>query len=127
MPVPFEAFLPYGIIIAMFGVTGLGVSTVKYYSNGKKNPRRGIDAWDQQSTYLEPETEARTRKNSTNKPIVMERDMRLTGSLRGQTDNHIAPLGFELNNPWKVSAHSAEQSQFECKLIIGRFIRWKEV
>ncbi|ODH38526.1 hypothetical protein ACO22_02289 [Paracoccidioides brasiliensis] len=46
MGVPFEALLPYGIIIAMFGVTGFGLSTVKYYSNGRKNPRRGIDMWD---------------------------------------------------------------------------------
>ncbi|EEH20918.2 hypothetical protein PABG_03149 [Paracoccidioides brasiliensis Pb03] len=49
MGVPFEALLPYGIIIAMFGVTGFGLSTVKYYSNGRKNPRRGIDMWDKQS------------------------------------------------------------------------------
>lgn len=33
----------------------------------------------------------------------MERDRRLTGTLRGQTDKPEAPLGFELNNPWKVS------------------------
>ncbi len=32
----------------------------------------------------------------------MGRDLRLTGSLRGQTDNPEAPPGFELNNPWKV-------------------------
>ncbi|OJD27583.1 hypothetical protein ACJ73_01022 [Blastomyces percursus] len=51
MGVPFEALLPYGIIVVMFGVTGFGLSTVKYYSNGRKNPRRGIDMWDKQSTY----------------------------------------------------------------------------
>jgi hypothetical protein len=34
----------------------------------------------------------------------MERDRRLTGTLRGQTDKPEAPLGFELNNPWKVCA-----------------------
>lgn len=33
---------------------------------------------------------------------MMDRDRRLTGSLRGQTDNVEAPLGFELNNPWRV-------------------------
>ncbi|PQE16910.1 NADh:ubiquinone oxidoreductase kda subunit protein [Rutstroemia sp. NJR-2017a BBW] len=32
----------------------------------------------------------------------MDRDRRLTGYLRGQTDNPSAPLGFELNNPWRV-------------------------
>lgn len=28
--------------------------------------------------------------------------MRLTGVFRAQTDNPEAPLGFEVNNPWKV-------------------------
>jgi hypothetical protein len=32
----------------------------------------------------------------------MDRDRRLTGYLRGQTDNPAAPPGFELNNPWRV-------------------------
>lgn len=32
----------------------------------------------------------------------MDRDARLTGFLRGQTDSAQAPAGFELNNPWKV-------------------------
>lgn len=32
----------------------------------------------------------------------MDRDRRLTGFLRGQTDTPTAPLGFELNNPWRV-------------------------
>ncbi|KZZ95612.1 hypothetical protein AAP_01288 [Ascosphaera apis ARSEF 7405] len=52
MPVPFEALLPYGIIIGMFGVTGFGLGTLKYFANGHKNPRRAIDTWDKQSTYL---------------------------------------------------------------------------
>ncbi|PGH08500.1 hypothetical protein AJ79_05990 [Helicocarpus griseus UAMH5409] len=74
MGVPFEALIPYGIIVAMFGVTGVGLSTVKYYSNGRKNPRRGIDQWDQ----------------------------RITGIFRGQDSSHEAPVGFELNRPWKA-------------------------
>ncbi|EAS36169.1 uncharacterized protein CIMG_01523 [Coccidioides immitis RS] len=81
MGVPFEALLPYGIIVGFFGVTGVGLSFVKRWANDGKRPRRGIDAWDRQ---------------------MMERDLRLTGSLRGQTDNPIAPRGFELNNPWKL-------------------------
>lgn len=28
--------------------------------------------------------------------------MRLTGWLRGQTDNAVAPAGFEFSNGWKV-------------------------
>lgn len=35
--------------------------------------------------------------------LVMDRDRRLTGWLRGQTDKVEAPVGFEVNNPWKVS------------------------
>ena len=34
----------------------------------------------------------------------MDRDRRLTGTLRGQTDKPEAPSGFELNNPWKVGS-----------------------
>jgi len=36
----------------------------------------------------------------------MDRDRRLTGYLRGQTDSPSAPAGFELNNPWRVSSTS---------------------
>ena len=32
----------------------------------------------------------------------MERDLRITGSFRGQSSNHQAPTGFEVSNPWKV-------------------------
>lgn len=34
---------------------------------------------------------------------VMDRDRRLTGFLRGQSDSVKAPAGFELSNPWRVS------------------------
>lgn len=34
----------------MFGVSGAGLSTVKYYQNGGKRARRSLDAWDKQST-----------------------------------------------------------------------------
>lgn len=44
----------------------------------------------------------------------MGRDIRLTGSLRGQTDNYKAPLGFELNNPWKVSDKLQGTCTTEC-------------
>ncbi|EZF34506.1 hypothetical protein H101_01939 [Trichophyton interdigitale H6] len=93
MGVPFEALLPYGIIIGLFGVTGVGLSTLKYYSNGRKNPRRGIDAWDQVSCGA---------TSSSPFQLVMERDLRLTGQRRGQTSNHAAPPGFAYSNPWKV-------------------------
>ncbi|EEQ33569.1 conserved hypothetical protein [Microsporum canis CBS 113480] len=92
MGVPFEALLPYGIIIGLFGVTGVGLSTVKYYSNGRKNPRRGLDAWDQTNCF----------NSKLLNFLVMERDLRLTGQMRGQTSNHAAPPGFAYSNPWKL-------------------------
>lgn len=33
---------------------------------------------------------------------VMDRDRRLTGTLRGQTDKPEAPPGFEFSHGWKV-------------------------
>lgn len=39
---------------------------------------------------------------------VMDRDRRLTGFLRGQTDRVLAPAGFELSNGWRVSHDSPE-------------------
>ncbi|KAI6409022.1 hypothetical protein MCOR23_001149 [Pyricularia oryzae] len=50
MPVPFETLIPYAIITAMFGISGAGISTVRWYTNGGKRPRRSIDQWDRQST-----------------------------------------------------------------------------
>ena len=34
--------------------------------------------------------------------IVMDRDLRMTGVFRAQSDSPEAPIGFEVNNPWKV-------------------------
>ncbi|KAM3153757.1 hypothetical protein ABEW05_005787 [Botrytis cinerea] len=92
MGVPFEALLPYGIMLAMFGITGAGMSGVRALQNGGKRARHSVDAWDRQSN-LYP-------RDST--LLLMDRDRRLTGFLRGQTDNPSAPLGFELNNPWRL-------------------------
>jgi len=81
MGVPFEALLPYGIMVGMFAISGGALSGLRYMQNGGKRGRHSIDAWDRQ---------------------MMERDKRLTGFLRGQSDKVEAPPGFELNNPWKV-------------------------
>ncbi|KAI0483861.1 hypothetical protein F4859DRAFT_474363 [Xylaria cf. heliscus] len=86
MPVPFEALIPYGIILAMFGATGAGLSKLRHWQNGHKRPRRSLDQWDR---------------------VVMDRDRRLTGLLRGQSDEPIAPAGFELNNPWRAEKRMA--------------------
>ncbi|PKY02625.1 hypothetical protein P168DRAFT_187695 [Aspergillus campestris IBT 28561] len=81
MGVPFEALIPYGIIIGMFGVTGIGLGAVKTLSNEGKRARWNRDLWDR---------------------VMMERDYRLTGTKRGQSTNVVAPKGFEVSNPWKL-------------------------
>ncbi|CRL29689.1 hypothetical protein LT330_001457 [Penicillium expansum] len=81
MGVPFEALLPYGIIMTMFGVTGYGLHYVKRFANDGKKARWNQDLWDR---------------------VMMERDQRITGSFRGQSSNHKAPTGFEVSNPWKI-------------------------
>ena len=45
---------------------------------------------------------------------VMDRDRRLTGFLRGQTDKVEAPPGFELNNPWRVSIPHLTEAKRTC-------------
>ncbi|KAH8697630.1 hypothetical protein BGW36DRAFT_379110 [Talaromyces proteolyticus] len=82
MGVPFEALLPYGIIVGMYAVTGVGLSVTKYFVNDHKKARWNRDAWD--------------------KITVMERDLRITGSWRGQSTNPEAPAGFEVSNPWRL-------------------------
>ncbi|KAF1822304.1 uncharacterized protein K489DRAFT_410625 [Dissoconium aciculare CBS 342.82] len=79
--VPFESLLPYAICLGFFGFTGAALSKLRNMQNGGKRQRRGIDRWDKQ---------------------MMDRDRRLTGFLRGQTDNVNAPAGFELNAPWRI-------------------------
>ncbi|CAK7266053.1 hypothetical protein SEPCBS57363_001901 [Sporothrix epigloea] len=90
MPVPFETLIPYAIIIAMFGVSGAGMSKIRHMQNGGKRARRSVDQWDRQSMFF------------TRNDILMDRDRRLTGMLRGQSDNPLAPPGFDVNNPWRV-------------------------
>ncbi|KAF4211292.1 hypothetical protein CNMCM8980_008376 [Aspergillus fumigatiaffinis] len=51
MGVPFEALIPYGIIIAMFGVTGAGLTAAKYFGNEGKKARWNKDLWDRQSAW----------------------------------------------------------------------------
>ncbi|KAL2814715.1 hypothetical protein BDW59DRAFT_176362 [Aspergillus cavernicola] len=85
MGLPFEALLPYGIVVVMFGVTGAGLSVVKKFANEGKKARWNRDLWDRQ---------------------MMDRDYRLTGTLRGQSTAAEAPKHFEISNPWKVRFRS---------------------
>ncbi|KAM0561131.1 hypothetical protein ACHAPJ_003635 [Fusarium lateritium] len=97
MPVPFEALLPYAIMIGMFGISGTGLAVIKTWQNEGKRPRYSVDQWDRSKISMR-------RMNADELYLVMERDRRLTGTLRGQTDKSEAPLGFELNNPWKLES-----------------------
>ncbi|KAI5810474.1 hypothetical protein BZA77DRAFT_170178 [Pyronema omphalodes] len=81
MGVPFEALLPFGIIIGMFGITGGAMSGLRYLRYDKHRGRHGLDTWDLN---------------------MIERDRRLTGNMYGQTDAPIAPKGFELNSAWRL-------------------------
>ena len=115
MPVPFEALLPYGILITMLTVTGAGLNTLRTYRNEGLQPRWGLDNWDRVSEARWPTrilANVRYRivghliisnlYTPTNRTPVMERDRRMTGSLRGQSDSPKAPKGFELSSEWKV-------------------------
>ncbi|GKT44080.1 uncharacterized protein ColSpa_04261 [Colletotrichum spaethianum] len=102
MPVPFETLIPYGIMIAMFGVTGTGLHVIKGIQNGGKKP---VGVWTSGigKVYTPGELNYRLLDlELTEMLTVMDRDRRLTGDLRGQIGNHEAPPGFELNNPWRL-------------------------
>lgn len=115
MPIPFEALLPFGIMIGMFTIAGGrrerrfwnlatadtfqgGLAATKTLSNEGKTHRHGLDVWERQ---------------------MMERDRRLTGTLRyvheslclvisltsassGQTAEPKAPDAFAVNSTWKI-------------------------
>jgi hypothetical protein len=57
----------------------------------------------------------------------MDRDIRLTGVFRAQSDNPKAPLGFEVNNPWKVF-HEAIAQQISILIDVAdggpHFLSW---
>ncbi|KAI2790556.1 hypothetical protein POX_d06076 [Penicillium oxalicum] len=107
MGVPFEALLPYAIITGMFGVTGAGLYVVKRFANDGKKPRWNRDLWDRVSVptpFVDcgREIERDRIRWLTFLQQMMERDLRITGSLRGQSSNHQAPPGFDVSKPWKV-------------------------
>ncbi|KAJ2610030.1 hypothetical protein COEREDRAFT_41813 [Coemansia reversa NRRL 1564] len=81
MPVPFESFIPFGIMSAMFVVTGVGINFAQTRRNEGKKPRYSMDDWDRK---------------------MMTRDKQLTGTPRGQNDAPVAPPEFKINSSWKV-------------------------
>ncbi|KAH7916794.1 NADH dehydrogenase 1 alpha subcomplex [Hygrophoropsis aurantiaca] len=79
MPVPWEALIPFGLLTSMFAAAGTLLNVSKRAQNDGKPVRYHIDAWDE---------------------MMMDRDKRLTGSIRGQSANPIAPEGFEISSAW---------------------------
>lgn len=83
--IPYEALLPYGVMMTLLTVCGGGLSALHFARNGYKRDRFNLDRYE---TYL------------------IERDYRLTGSYRGQSDSPIAPDYFKTNSVWKLSKPS---------------------
>ncbi|KAJ1883000.1 hypothetical protein H4R99_000386 [Coemansia sp. RSA 1722] len=81
MPVPFESFVPFAIISGMFLATATGIRYAQTKRNEGKAVRYSLDDWDRK---------------------MMVRDKQLTGTMRGQVDNPIAPPEFKVNSSWKV-------------------------
>ncbi|KAJ2785438.1 hypothetical protein H4R18_000521 [Coemansia javaensis] len=81
MPFPFESVIPFGIMSVMFVATGAGIQYAQNKRNEGKRPCYSLDDWDRK---------------------MMDRDQRLTGTLRGQADDPIAPPEFKVNSVWKV-------------------------
>jgi len=79
MPVPWEALIPFGMLTAMFGAAGTLLNVSKRAQNLGKSPRYSPDAWDE---------------------MMMDRDKRLTGHIRGQTTEPVAPESFHTNSVW---------------------------
>ncbi|KAJ7018365.1 small secreted protein [Mycena alexandri] len=70
MPVPWEALIPFGLLVTMYGVTGTLANVTFRAQNQWKPPRYGLERWDD---------------------MMMARDERLTGHLRGQTSDPVIP------------------------------------
>ncbi|KAJ7102647.1 small secreted protein [Mycena crocata] len=66
MPVPWEALIPFGLLITMYGVTGTVMNLTVRAENQWKPPRYGLERWDE---------------------MMIARDARLTGHNRGQTSD----------------------------------------
>ncbi|KAJ7098664.1 small secreted protein [Mycena belliarum] len=68
MPVPWEALIPFGLVVTFFGVTGTLTGISMRAQNQWKPPRYGLERWDE---------------------MMIARDYRLTGHNRGQTSDPV--------------------------------------
>ncbi|KDE05813.1 hypothetical protein MVLG_03902 [Microbotryum lychnidis-dioicae p1A1 Lamole] len=92
MPVPFEALIPFGLLTVMFAATGTLFSAARRMTNDGKPARHTLDTWEVN---------------------MMERDRRLTGSLRGQSTEPKAPKAFATNSVWETEKIDSPFLQIE--------------
>ncbi|EKM79995.1 NdufA1, NADH dehydrogenase 1 alpha subcomplex, 1, 7.5kDa [Agaricus bisporus var. burnettii JB137-S8] len=85
MPVPWEALIPFGLLTVMFGAAGTFIKSSRKFQDQGKTPRYHVDKWEE---------------------MMMKRDERLTGHLRGQTDSPTAPANFPTNSVWYTQSTS---------------------
>ncbi|KAG6919735.1 hypothetical protein DXG01_001569 [Tephrocybe rancida] len=70
----------------MFGAAGTLLNISTRAQNQGKPARYNIDRWDE---------------------MMMKRDKQLTGHIRGQSDNPIAPSGYENSSVWTAERTSS--------------------
>lgn len=83
--IPFEGLLPWGIMLTFLTAGGTYVAGSRFLTNDHKRVRYNLDQFDRQ---------------------LMERDLRLTGELRGQSQDSKAPDAFKTNGVWKLEKTS---------------------
>lgn len=66
--------------------------------------RNTANAWTAKYVSTLKILEIRTGMDDADGFTVQDRDRRLTGQLRGQSDNPIAPPSFAINSEWKVGS-----------------------
>uniref|UniRef100_A0A060T722 NADH dehydrogenase [ubiquinone] 1 alpha subcomplex subunit 1 n=1 Tax=Blastobotrys adeninivorans TaxID=409370 RepID=A0A060T722_BLAAD len=79
--IPFEGLLPYAVIFGLISVAGGGLSALHSIKNNGKRDRYNLDQWERQ---------------------MLQRDFRLTGKYREQSDKAIAPDSFKTSSWWKA-------------------------
>ncbi|KAG6378980.1 NADH dehydrogenase 1 alpha subcomplex [Boletus reticuloceps] len=85
MPVPWEALIPFGLLTTMFAAAGTLLNTSKRTQSQGKPVRYNIDTWDE---------------------MMMDRDRRLTGHVRGQKSDLTPPEGFDTSSAWYTQQNS---------------------
>ncbi|RWQ93395.1 hypothetical protein C8Q69DRAFT_509340 [Paecilomyces variotii] len=99
MGVPFEALIPYGIIITVGAVLPV-IPTSSVHSRRCLASPEPVSL-PRNTSRMSTRRLGGTEMLGTGK-VLQERDFRITGSLRAQSGVAEAPKGFEVSNPWKL-------------------------